>query len=156
MSVTMQESFAGIRVIKSFAGEEHQEKVFRRSNQKQFSHLMRMVNGSYRTTGRNHRVHRSGPRSVLRLRYEPERGQILRTHLRHFYSLRAGQDAQQDTHRDAALPWRDHGDFLDPRFGADSAGRARRHRADFVPGSNRFRKCDVSLCEQRGQTPCEI
>ena len=32
MVVTMQETFAGIRVIKSFAREEHQEKVFRRSN----------------------------------------------------------------------------------------------------------------------------
>ena len=28
----MQETFAGIRVIKSFAREEHQEKEFRRSN----------------------------------------------------------------------------------------------------------------------------
>ena len=43
MSVTMQESFSGIRVIKSFTGEEHQEKVFRRSTQQQFSNLMRMV-----------------------------------------------------------------------------------------------------------------
>ena len=33
MVVTMQETFAGIRVIKSFAREEHQEKTFRRSNQ---------------------------------------------------------------------------------------------------------------------------
>ena len=32
MSVTMQESFAGIRVIKSFAREEHQEKLFRRGS----------------------------------------------------------------------------------------------------------------------------
>ena len=43
MSVTMQESFSGIRVIKSFTGEEHQGKVFRRSTQQQFSNLMRMV-----------------------------------------------------------------------------------------------------------------
>ena len=43
MSVTMQESFAGIRVIKSFAREEQQEKVFRRSTQQQFSNAMRMV-----------------------------------------------------------------------------------------------------------------
>ena len=32
MVVTMQETFAGIRVIKSFAREDHQEKAFRRSN----------------------------------------------------------------------------------------------------------------------------
>ena len=43
MSVTMQESFAGIRVIKSFAREEQQEKSFRRSTQQQFSNAMRMV-----------------------------------------------------------------------------------------------------------------
>ena len=33
MVVTMQETFAGIRVIKSFAREAHQEKEFKRSNQ---------------------------------------------------------------------------------------------------------------------------
>ena len=44
MVVTMQETFAGIRVIKSFGREEHQEKSFRRSNQLQFSNMMRMIN----------------------------------------------------------------------------------------------------------------
>ena len=43
MSVTMQESFAGIRVIKSFTREEQQDKAFRRSTQQQFSNAMRMV-----------------------------------------------------------------------------------------------------------------
>jgi subfamily B ATP-binding cassette protein MsbA len=43
MVVTMQETFAGIRVIKSFGREEHQEKSFRRSNQLQFSQMMRMI-----------------------------------------------------------------------------------------------------------------
>jgi len=43
MVVTMQETFAGIRVIKSFGREEHQEKSFRRSNQLQFSNMMRMI-----------------------------------------------------------------------------------------------------------------
>ena len=43
MTVTMQETFAGIRVIKSFAREEHQEKFFRRATQQQFSNQMRMV-----------------------------------------------------------------------------------------------------------------
>jgi ATP-binding cassette, subfamily B, bacterial MsbA len=43
MSVTMQESFAGIRVIKSFAREEQQEKIFRRGAQQSFSQTMRMV-----------------------------------------------------------------------------------------------------------------
>ena len=37
MVVTMQETFAGIRVIKSFAREEHQEKIFRQSNKQQFA-----------------------------------------------------------------------------------------------------------------------
>jgi subfamily B ATP-binding cassette protein MsbA len=43
MVVTMQETFAGIRVIKSFAREAHQEKEFKRSNQRQFSQMMRII-----------------------------------------------------------------------------------------------------------------
>src|SRR5207302_9160286 len=43
MTVTMQETFAGIRVIKSFGREEHQEKFFRRATQQQFSNQMRIV-----------------------------------------------------------------------------------------------------------------
>ena len=43
MSVTMQESFAGIRVIKSFAREDQQEKAFRRGAQQSFDHTMRTV-----------------------------------------------------------------------------------------------------------------
>jgi len=43
MVVTMQETFAGIRVIKSFAREAHQEKEFKRSNQMQFSQMMRII-----------------------------------------------------------------------------------------------------------------
>ena len=43
MVVTMQESFAGIRVIKSFAREDHQEKIFRKSNRLQFQNAMRII-----------------------------------------------------------------------------------------------------------------
>jgi ATP-binding cassette, subfamily B, bacterial MsbA len=43
MTVTMQETFSGIRVIKSFVREEHQEKTFKRSTQQQFANAMRMV-----------------------------------------------------------------------------------------------------------------
>ncbi|MGZ4983355.1 MAG: ABC transporter ATP-binding protein [Chthoniobacterales bacterium] len=43
MVVTMQESFAGIRVIKSFAREDYQEKIFRKSNRLQFQNLMRIT-----------------------------------------------------------------------------------------------------------------
>ena len=43
MTVTMQETFTGIRVIKSFVREEHQEKTFKRSTQEQFANAMRMV-----------------------------------------------------------------------------------------------------------------
>jgi subfamily B ATP-binding cassette protein MsbA len=39
----MQESFTGIRVIKSFAREDQQEKVFRRGAQQSFSQTMRVV-----------------------------------------------------------------------------------------------------------------
>jgi ATP-binding cassette, subfamily B, bacterial MsbA len=43
MTVTMQETFAGIRVVKSFARENVQEKAFKRSTQQQFANAMRMV-----------------------------------------------------------------------------------------------------------------
>ena len=43
MVVTMQETFSGIRVVKSFAREEHQEKTFVRSNQILFGNLMRII-----------------------------------------------------------------------------------------------------------------
>jgi len=43
MVVTMQETFSGIRVIKSFARETYQEKEFKRSNQLQFSQMMRII-----------------------------------------------------------------------------------------------------------------
>ena len=43
MTVTMQESFAGIRVIKSFAREEQQEKTFRRAAQQSFNQTMRVM-----------------------------------------------------------------------------------------------------------------
>src|SRR5437868_1125317 len=43
MVVTMQETFAGIRVIKSFAREDHQIKSFSRSTMLQFKNAMRMI-----------------------------------------------------------------------------------------------------------------
>jgi len=43
MVVTMQETFAGIRVVKAFAREKHQENQFRHSNKKQFENMMRMI-----------------------------------------------------------------------------------------------------------------
>ena len=49
MSVTMQESFSGIRVIKSFTREEQQEKSFRRASQQQFWNAMRMVKATEAT-----------------------------------------------------------------------------------------------------------
>jgi ATP-binding cassette, subfamily B, bacterial MsbA len=43
MVVTMQESFAGIRVIKSFTREKYQIKSFARTTQQQFHNIMRMI-----------------------------------------------------------------------------------------------------------------
>lgn len=43
MVVTMQETFGGIRVIKSFAREEHQEASFQRSNRIVFENMMRII-----------------------------------------------------------------------------------------------------------------
>ena len=42
MVVTMQETFAGIRVVKSFAREAHQETEFKRANDSQFANMMRI------------------------------------------------------------------------------------------------------------------
>lgn len=49
MVVTMQETFAGIRLVKSFAREEHQEKIFHRSNLQQFSNAMRILRATEAT-----------------------------------------------------------------------------------------------------------
>jgi subfamily B ATP-binding cassette protein MsbA len=49
MTVTMQETFAGIRVIKSFGREEHQEKFFRRATQQQFANQMKMIKATEAT-----------------------------------------------------------------------------------------------------------
>ena len=43
MVMTMQETFAGIRVIKSFAREKHQQDSFVRSNQLLFDNMMRVI-----------------------------------------------------------------------------------------------------------------
>ncbi len=43
MVVTMQETFAGIRVIKSFTRENHQEAIFQRSNRLQFENMMKII-----------------------------------------------------------------------------------------------------------------
>ncbi|HEY3600689.1 MAG TPA: ABC transporter transmembrane domain-containing protein [Chthoniobacterales bacterium] len=43
MVVTMQETFGGIRVVKSFGREDHQRKSFERSNRIQFTNAMRIV-----------------------------------------------------------------------------------------------------------------
>ncbi|MFN2509005.1 MAG: ABC transporter ATP-binding protein [Chthoniobacterales bacterium] len=43
MVVTMQESFAGIRVIKSFGREDYQVKSFERSNRLQFENMLRII-----------------------------------------------------------------------------------------------------------------
>ena len=49
MVVTMQESFAGIRVVKSFAREEHQQKSFENSNWLQFVNMMRIIRSTEMT-----------------------------------------------------------------------------------------------------------
>ncbi len=43
MVAMMQETFSGIRVVKSFAREEHQDQSFRHTNRLQFRNAMRMI-----------------------------------------------------------------------------------------------------------------
>ncbi|MDQ2867683.1 MAG: ABC transporter transmembrane domain-containing protein [Verrucomicrobiota bacterium] len=47
--VTMQETFSGIRIIKSFAREAHQEKTFQHSNTLQFRNAMRLIRATEAT-----------------------------------------------------------------------------------------------------------
>jgi subfamily B ATP-binding cassette protein MsbA len=49
MSSVMQETFAGIRIIKSFAREHQQEESFQRGNQLQFANVMRMTKATEAT-----------------------------------------------------------------------------------------------------------
>ena len=49
MAVTMSETFAGIRVVKSFAREKHQEESFSRSTTIQFRNIMRMTKATEAT-----------------------------------------------------------------------------------------------------------
>src|SRR3954471_19383267 len=49
MVMTMQETFSGIRAIKSFAREKHQQESFVRSNQLLFDHVMRIVRAMEKT-----------------------------------------------------------------------------------------------------------
>ncbi len=49
MVVTMQESFAGIRVLKSFTREKHQIKSFTHTTHQQFNNMMRMIKATEAT-----------------------------------------------------------------------------------------------------------
>ena len=136
MVVTMQETFAGIRVIKSFAREAHQEKEFKRSNQMQFSQMMRMIRSMEAIGPLVEIIAAIGVGLALLYVYAANlsAGRFLWSDLRNFHSLRSDQNAEQDPHRDAAIHRSDHGNFRDPRFRADCAGRARCHRAESSEG----------------------
>ena len=116
MVVTMQETFAGIRVIKSFARERHQEELFRRSNDSQFSASMRILRATEAVgpLDRDDRGHRRRPGAALRLRRPASRGEIHRANRRHLSSLRPDQVAQPHSHHHAAFHPGDGGNF--PRF----------------------------------------
>ena len=105
MVVTMQESFAGIRVIKSFAREEQQEKDFRRSNQSQFSNSMRILRSMEAVSPlvEDNRRNGCGSCPPLCLFREPAGGEIYRPHRRHLSPLRANQNPEPDAHHDAAF-----------------------------------------------------
>ncbi len=101
MVVTMQETFAGIRVIKSFAREEHQEKIFRRSNKLQFQNAMRIIKAMEAVGPLVETIAAIGVGLALLYVYftQLERRAIHRPDRRNFPSLRADQDAQPHSHR---------------------------------------------------------
>ncbi len=92
MVVTMQETFAGIRVIKSFSRD--------------------------RAAGGNDRGRGRGPGVALCLRRKSERRAFFWADLGDFYPVRADQNTQQNPHRDAEISLRHHRDFQDFGFGA--------------------------------------
>ena len=100
MVVTMQETFGGIRVVKSFGREEHQKKSFERSNRIQFDNAMRIVRSmqAIGPTRRDHCRGRRGDGLVLCLSRKPAGSQIHRPDQRYLHSLRSDQDPQSHSH----------------------------------------------------------
>ncbi len=150
MVVTMQETFAGIRVIKSFTREEHQEKSFRRSNQLQFSNVMRMIK-SMEATGPLvesiaamgvglallyvYAVNLSAGRffgliSGIFILYDPIKT-LSKIHISMQLSISASREI-----------------FNDFRFGAGRAGRPWRDCVAFVRRPDRSRECYFPLCQR--------
>ena len=113
MTVTMQETFGGIRVIKSFTREEHQEKSFVQSTRQQFYNAMRMVRASEAVGPLVETIATIGIGSgaFLRLPRPFARCTFLRASGRDFSSLRADQDAEQIAYRYAAIHRRNFKDL---------------------------------------------
>ena len=150
MVVTMQETFAGIRVIKSFNREEHQEKSFRRSNQLQFSAMMRMIKSMEATGPLVETIAAVGVGLALFYVY------AVNLSAGRFLGLITGIFILYDPIKtlskihivDATVDLREQGDFQHFGFGAGRAGRPRRHCIAFVRRPDRFRECYFPLCQR--------
>ena len=95
MVVTMQETFAGIRVVKSFAREKHQENSFRRSNKLQFQNMMRIIRAMEAIGPLVEMIAAFGVGLALALRLfrQSERRPVFSRLTSEFSPLRADQDA---------------------------------------------------------------
>ena len=118
MVVTMQETFAGIRVVKSFAREDHQEKSFRRTNQLLFWNVMRMIRATEAIGPLVETLAAFGVGCALLYVYVANlsAGRFFGLISRNFYSLRAGQNAQSHSHRHAAVDRGDNSNFCHHGF----------------------------------------
>jgi subfamily B ATP-binding cassette protein MsbA len=142
MVVTMQETFAGIRVIKSFAREAHQEKEFKRSNQVQFSQMMRIIR-SLEAVGPLVETMAAIGVGIALLYVYAENLSVGR-----FFGLISGifilYDPIKTLSRIHLVMQRSIAaydfNFLDSRFAANCRGRAKRCCAEFVTGSESILK----------------
>ena len=147
MTVTMQETFAGIRVIKSFGREEHQEKFFRRATQQQFSNQMRMVKSTEATGPLVEIIASIGVGLAFAYVY------IANLPAGKFLGLLAGifilyepvKTLSQASHRYPAVDRRDDEDFCPARFISHGSGQSGRSRLGSVSGSDRTGSCEIPV-----------
>jgi len=104
MVATMHETFSGIRVIKSFTREEHQENIFRRSNQLQFAQAMRMLKAMEAVGPLVETIAAMGVGLACFNVYAVNlSAAVFLTDLGNFSPLQPDQDTQQNPSRDAEV-----------------------------------------------------
>ena len=120
MVVTMHETFAGIRVIKSFTREDHKEQSFRESNQSQFRNIMRLIRAMEATGPMVETIAAAGVGLAFFYVYATNltAGQFFGLISGIFLLYDPVKTLKQTSHRDAAIGPIHHGGFSHSRFKA--------------------------------------